>query len=115
MRDFEKGDQYYLIDVNKNSYTCFGNDRLLTFGDGHPSFYNDKMVFDTYPDKSRMKKLYIYDYRSNKLSQIGNFYESLKYYGETRCDLHPRWAQHGKKIYFDSVHSGKRKLYLIHM
>ena len=71
------------------------------------------MIFDTYPNKSRMKKLFMYNMKSSDLKELGEFYEGLKYYNETRCDLHPGFSPDGKNIFIDSVHKGKRGLYII--
>ncbi|MFW6046970.1 MAG: hypothetical protein ACOCP4_04205 [Candidatus Woesearchaeota archaeon] len=104
------GDSFYKIDVHTSNVQLL-SEKLLGLGDGHPSVCNDLMVFDSYPDRSRMKKLFIYYFKDDTLKQIGEFFESLKYFGETRCDLHPKWNFDGSKIFIDSVHEGKRKLY----
>ena len=44
---------------------------------------------------------------------MGEFFESLKFYNESRCDLHPRLNSNRDKIYFDSVHDGYRSLYFL--
>lgn len=113
MRDFKHGDHYYKINMINKKREIFGGYELASLGDGHPSFHNNEMLYDTYPDKSRMKNLYIYDTVKNRNNVIGSFYESLKYSGETRCDLHPRWSPDGKNIFIDSVHTGKRQLYML--
>lgn len=110
LRDKEKGDKFYLIDINSKEKKIIGMGQLDKFGDGHPSCNNEKILFDTYPNKSRMKELYVFDIKKNQLDQLGEFYESLNYYAETRCDLHPRYSFDGKMIFIDTVHSGKRKL-----
>jgi len=88
---------------------------LKDFPDGHLSFYQDFMLFDTYPDKSRMQSLYLLDLKKQKLNKLGEFLAPFKFYGDSRCDLHPRWSCDGKSIYLDSTHEGIRKLYEIPM
>lgn len=112
MRDKEYGDKYYKIDVNTSLRLVLGKSKIDNLGDGHPNVLGKKMVFDTYPDKRRMKSLYIYDFEKNEKKLIGEFYEPLRYRGETRCDLHPRFVDE-QTIMIDSTHSGKRKLYVI--
>ncbi|MCD4818919.1 MAG: glycosyl transferase [Candidatus Cloacimonetes bacterium] len=113
MRDKNLGDNYYLINIKSNKRKILGKGIIDKFGDGHPSIYKNMMLFDTYPNKARMKELYLFNMDDKRLIKLGEFFESLKYYEETRCDLHPRWSPDGKKIFFDSVHSGKRFLYSI--
>ncbi len=113
LRDKAIGDKFYLIDVNSRKKVEVGKSKLEKFGDGHPSCIGNKMIFDTYPDKSRMKELFLYDLKEDSLVKLGEFYESMKYYGETRCDLHPKYSQDGKMIFIDSVHTGKRKLHYL--
>jgi len=113
MRDKKDGDKYFKIDINTSERKIIGKGILDKFGDGHPSIYQNKMLFDTYPNKARMKELFVFDLKGNHLTKLGEFYESLKFYGETRCDLHPRFSIDGSKVFFDSVHTGKRKLYYL--
>lgn len=110
LRDKNKGDKFFLIDVDKGEKGLLGNGQLDKFGDGHPSYNNGNMIFDTYPDKSRMKDLYLFEIESKKLNKLGEFYESLEYYAETRCDLHPRFSNDGRLVFFDTVHTGVRRL-----
>lgn len=111
-RHHSHGDSYYKIAIKTGKIDLLSN-KLVGFGDGHPTFLKSKMVFDSYPDRSRHKHLYIYDIEKNEVTEIGQFYEPLKYFGETRCDLHPKWNFKGDRIYVDSVHEGVRKLYEI--
>lgn len=115
LRDKNMGDKYYLIDIENCSKQIIGEGKIDNFGDGHPSSFGTKILFDTYPDKSRMKSLLIYDVKNDKLDSLGQFLESFKYYGETRCDLHPRFSFDGNTVFFDSVHEGSRSLYYIEL
>jgi len=110
-----KGDKYYIIDTATSEMLPLGDGVIDRFGDGHPSAFGSKVVFDTYPDKSRMKQLFLYDIKTTELELVGEFFESLAYHGETRCDLHPKLSFDGKMVFFDSVHEGKRKLYWIEL
>lgn len=113
MRDKQYGDKYYMIDIETGERKILGKGIIDKFGDGHPNIYQNKMLFDTYPNKARMKELYLFNLENNRLIKLGEFFESLKYYGETRCDLHPKWSYDGKKIFFDSVHTGQRYMYIL--
>ena len=89
--------------------------KFQNIGDGHPTFNKNKMIFDSYPNRSRNKNLFIYNFDNDELLNLGEFYESLRFYNESRCDLHPRYSSDFSAIYFDSVHSGIRKLYKLNL
>jgi len=57
----------------------------------------------------------LFDLEKKEMQKLGSFYEPLKYYEESRCDLHPRFSRDGNKVFFDSVHIGKRKLCYINL
>ena len=113
MRDIKYGDGYYFINVISRNRRKLDDRYINSLGDGHPSIHGNVMLLDTYPNKSRMKELFLFDLESNNLTKLGEFHESMKFYGETRCDLHPRFSNCGKYVFFDSVHSSRRKLYRI--
>ena len=50
---------------------------------------------------------------NSKLEKLGEFFQSFDFYGETRCDLHPKFSFDGKKVFFNSVHENKRHLYMM--
>ncbi|WP_192349188.1 glycosyl transferase [Algoriphagus sp. Y33] len=114
MRVIGQGDCYYIVDVGSGEVFPL-RETIQGFGDGHPSVFDQLMVTDTYPNKSRMKELFLYDLEKDKLVRLGEFFESLEFSEETRCDLHPRFSNDGRKVYFDSVHSGTRKLHWINL
>ncbi|SDH41389.1 hypothetical protein SAMN04488136_11590 [Vibrio xiamenensis] len=100
---------FYHVDLKNNILTP--EKALAGFSDGHPS-YNEKtneLVFDTYPDKSRLQTLYKFDLSTKKLDSIAKFYHSMSYVGESRCDLHPRFLSDGS-VCVDTVYTDSRKL-----
>lgn len=99
---------YYYCDIQNGRITPCLSMTNLQVGDGHPSCYGKWIVFDSYPDKSRMQHLYLYNKEKDMVIPLLELYQSVKYMGESRCDLHPRFSYDGKKIFFDTVYSGKR-------
>lgn len=111
LRDSDGKDGYNLIDVDTLAFVKIYNEELFFMGDGHPHVSGEWFVTDSYPDKSRMQHLVLVNWKTGELKKLGEFFHGLKYRGETRCDLHPRFTKDGKQIFFDSVFSGKRQLY----
>lgn len=113
MRGNDGRDGYYKLDILTSKLERMP-ETIQRFGDGHPFILNGKMLFDTYPDESRMKHLYIYDIENDFLKKIISAYEPLGYENQCRCDLHPRFIN-SELISIDSTHIGHRHLYLIKM
>lgn len=112
MRVLSKGDGYYYIDIKNNSISPIDT-KINKFGDGHPMIYDDFLFFDTYPDKSRMQNLFMYNLSKQKLIKIGEFLHSFKFKNECRCDLHPKISTKGNYLFIDSVYNDTRGLYYI--
>lgn len=106
-------DSYWTIETSSGKFAPLNNSILASYGDGHPNVYKDWFVTDTYPDKARMQHLILCNWKTGEVKELGSFFHGFEYKGETRCDLHPRFSPDGKKIYFDSVYDGKRRLYTI--
>lgn len=84
--------------------------------DGHPTYHptNENLILsDTYPDKYGERKLFAFDINKLDFYWMGKFKSPIKYRNDYRCDLHPRWSHDGKKIAFDSTHSGLRTINII--
>ncbi|MBN1649497.1 MAG: hypothetical protein JW874_15770 [Spirochaetales bacterium] len=97
---------YFRIDTGTlDVQTMFGSGR---FRDGHPTYKAGTCISDTYPDRTMIQKLLKIDESGNS-EVLAAVYHPPKYYGVSRCDLHPR--VNGKTVYFDSVADGKRCLY----
>lgn len=99
---------YYYCNVHTGSITPCHTMTDLNLGDGHPSCCGDWIVFDSYPDKSRMQHLFLYNRKEDKVIPLLELYQSVKYMGECRCDLHPRFSRDGRYVFFDTVFTGKR-------
>jgi hypothetical protein len=104
-------DGYWVIDIERGTFKRFAEGRIDKYGDGHPNVKGNWVVTDTYPDKSRMQHLIVANMKTEGVHQVGEFHHGFGFDGETRCDLHPRFSEDGKSIYFDSVFNGRRKLY----
>ena len=84
--------------------------------DGHPSYCpmeSDLVVFDTYPNRSRVQEVKIAKDTDPEPRTIAKVFAPFRYDNDTRCDLHPRWSRDGKKICFDSTFEGRKGLYII--
>ena len=84
--------------------------------DGHCSFSpNGRWVLnDTYPDRHQMRNLMLLDSASGRRRDIARLHSpKSRWWGELRCDLHPRWSRDGKAVCIDSVHEGTRQMYVV--
>jgi hypothetical protein len=106
------GTHYYLFRDFSGMPTKIGDG--LLFEDGHPSYSPDKSLIltDTYPDKYGEQRLLFYTL-DQRLFEIARFYSPIRYRGELRCDLHPRWDRTGQNICVDSSQEGSRSIYVI--
>jgi len=111
LRDSDGENAYNLIDVDTGIFSKIICEQLDPLGDGHPHVFGDWLITDSYPDKARMQCLVLLNLKTREVKKLGEFFHGLKYTGETRCDLHPRFSIDGKSVFFDSVFSGKRQLY----
>ncbi|WP_339180175.1 hypothetical protein [Oceanobacillus sp. FSL W7-1293] len=109
-RKKEYGNGYFLMQDRSDD---FEHKWPELAADGHPSYSPDgnKVVTDTYPNRSRLSKVYIIE--NNNIKTIAKVFAPFKYDNDFRCDLHPRWNRDGDKICIDAVFEGKRKLYII--
>jgi len=109
------GDHYFLFTDRTSQVEIVSEGIIDAQGDGHPSFSPDRrwLVTDTYPGRDRKSSLLLYDTIGGQLHVAGRFLSPWRFNGTTRCDLHPRWSPDGNWVAIDSVHTGRRGLYLI--
>lgn len=112
LRKKETGNHYYLMKDRTQEYKTFWPE-LNT--DGHCSYSPDGnlIITDTYPNRKRIASVYLCTEGDNKSRKIASVSAPFRYDNDCRCDLHPRWDRKGDKICIDSVHEGKRGLYII--
>lgn len=111
-RKKETGDHYYLMKDKTQEYKMYWPE-LRT--DGHCSYSPDRkyIITDTYPNRKRIASVYLCTEEDNCSRRIARVFAPFRYDNNCRCDLHPRWNRTGNKICIDSVHDGKRGLYVI--
>ncbi|MBW8371822.1 MAG: hypothetical protein K0M66_12755 [Thiobacillus sp.] len=92
----------------------FGEDTLTE--DGHCTFSPNRqwVLNDTYPDRFDKRTLMLVKWPEGERIDIARLHSpKSKWWGEIRCDLHPRWSRDGNKICIDSVHEGSRQMYAV--
>jgi hypothetical protein len=110
--DGPQGAQLYEItDAPTPKFTAV--DPAFFLRDGHCSYSEDGrwMLYDSYPDKQRLQHLFLYDLRSRRGVDLGQFVQPPVPVTDIRCDLHPRWLPDGR-VSFDSMHEGHRAFYI---
>lgn len=112
LRKKETGNHYYLMKDKTQEYKMYWPE-LNT--DGHCSYSPDGkfIITDTYPNRKRLASVYLCTEEDNRSRRIARVFSPFKYDNDCRCDLHPRWNRAGDRICIDSVHEGKRGLYVI--
>ncbi len=109
-------DGYYEINLQSKDVLTklISTEEMMKYGDGHPTSLNEEyFITDTYPDKSRHKKVLLINRKSKEITEVASLFEPLKFDGQTRCDLHPKFSPERNSIYIESTHSGHRRLYEI--
>ena len=112
LRKKETGDHYYLMRDKTQDYKMYWPE-LNT--DGHCSYSPDGrfIITDTYPNRKRIASVYLCTEEDNRSRRIARVFSPFKYDNDCRCDLHPRWNRKGDKVCIDSVHEGRRGLYVL--
>lgn len=111
LRKKETGDHYYLMQDKTQHYKLLWPE-LNT--DGHCSYSPDGklIITDTYPNRKRLASVFLCK-EDGTCNRIARVFAPFRYDFDCRCDLHPRWSRDGKQVCIDSVHEGKRALYVI--
>jgi hypothetical protein len=84
--------------------------------DGHCTFSPDGrwVLNDTYPDVHQMRTLMLVRPDGGRRIDLARLHSPRsRWWGEIRCDLHPRWSRDGQQVCIDSVHEGTRQMYVV--
>ena len=98
------------FEISLNTRDIKNVTELYAERDGHPSFRGGCLSFDSYPDGSRHKKLFVRRVEDEQIKEIGTVFLPLKFDGKSRVDLHPRVRSDGKFVCVDCVYGGVRSL-----
>lgn len=105
------GKHYYLMKDKTTEYKMLWPE-LNTDGHCTYSLNNKYIITDTYPNNKRKANVFLCE-EGNYSKRLVDVFSPFKYDNDVRCDLHPRWDHSGQKICIDSVHEGKKELYVI--
>ncbi|HOW69875.1 MAG TPA: hypothetical protein PKY77_04670 [Phycisphaerae bacterium] len=101
--------------VNDRTGTCEIVGQNTLTADGHCSYSPDRkwILLDTYPDRQRRQRLFLYRPADAARIDLGDFAANPKLTGASRCDLHPRWNRDGTRICFDGSFEPTRQMYIV--
>lgn len=111
---FRAGYQYYILTDGSEEETALSPGTY--WGDGHCTFSSDRlwMLSDSYPwPGNQHRALYLRNNQTETVFELGRFFADPTLPNPARCDLHPRLSQDNTTICFDSVHDGRRGVYLM--
>ena len=104
---------FVVVDVERGAPSRVADGVLVE--DGHASFSTDRrwVLNDTYPDRYDMRTLMLYRWADGRRVDLARLHSpKSRWWGEIRCDLHPRWNRDGTMVCVDSVHTGERQVYV---
>ena len=97
---------FHTINVTDGMVECCEELTRIHPKDGHPTVHGDWVVVDSYPNLSRMQELIAFNLKTKKHVKLLEVFHDLKHKGFD----HPRFSEDGKRVYFDTIYTGKRQL-----
>ena len=113
-KDHRSAGHFWLLDASTRTRSIVGDGVLVE--DGHVSFSPDRrwVLNDTYPDRHDMRALMLFRWPDARRIDLARLHSpKARWWGEIRCDLHPRWSRDGRQVCIDSVHAGERQMYVL--
>lgn len=102
--------EFHTVDVKTGTIEICDELTRIHPKDGHPTKYREWIVVDSYPYFSRMQDLIAFNLKSKDSFKLLEVFHDMKHKHYDRCDLHPRFSADGKRVYFDTLYTGKREL-----
>lgn len=90
---------YFKFDVKSGELELFQN--LGDLPDGHPTFQNNLLVTDTYPNRDRVCSLYAQNQHNAAL--LVQRRHALRYSDYSRVDFHPKLSRSAKWVSIDTI------------
>jgi hypothetical protein len=115
-RDEDRKVRHFTFEDGKQNFRVVGKDFFQ--GDGHCSYSPDTrwIASDANHAGDQSKELLLFDVERNQGESLGRIAVGKYLSGDTRCDLHPRFARDGKSICFDGIaENGTRQLHIAHL
>jgi hypothetical protein len=109
-------DRFYLYEDRTENVSGVGIDVMTENGHNTylPNQGNDWVLNDTYPNRQRQQRPYLYQISTGKRVWLAELQSPEEYYAEFRCDTHPCASRSGQLISVDSPHGGNgRQVYVI--
>jgi hypothetical protein len=109
-------DRFYLYEDKTEKVVGVGVDVMTENGHNTylPNTENDWILNDTYPNRSRHQRPYLYQMSTGKRVFLAELLSPEQYHAEFRCDTHPCASRSGKLVSVDSPHGGNgRQVYVI--
>ena len=102
--------EFHTVDIKSGEVEVCEELTSIHPKDGHPTYHGDWIVVDSYPYYSRMQELVAFNLKTKESKLLLEVFHDMRHKGYDRCDLHPRFSEDGKRVYFDTLYSGKRQL-----
>ena len=102
--------EFHTIDIRSGEVEVCEELTSIHPKDGHPTCHGDWVIVDSYPYYSRMQELVAFNLKTKENKLLLEVFHDMRHKGYDRCDLHPRFSDDGKRVYFDTLYSGKRQL-----
>lgn len=111
----DAGDGYYRYCIDTGNLEAYSFDLGQFDGHPHAEATGTEIVFDSYADRMRLQRLAVYNVCNRTVTELARLYSPMKFWGNQRVDLHPRFRADGAYVCFDCSTTGVRSLATLHL